>query len=83
MKNKGHHGKIWEGQLDSATVLRVIWEDGPPLHDGEKWKWKSFSHVQLFAIAFPFSRGSSQPRDQTQVSCIARGFFNSWVTREA
>ena len=22
-------------------------------------------------IAFPFSRGSSQPRDQTQVSCIA------------
>ena len=21
-------------------------------------------------VAFPFSRGSSQPRDQTQVSCI-------------
>ena len=33
--------------------------------------------------AFPFSRGSSQPRDQTQVSCIAGGFFTSWVTREA
>ena len=28
-------------------------------------------------IAFPFSRGSSQPRDQTQVSCIAGGFFTS------
>ena len=26
-------------------------------------------------IAFPFSRGSSQPRDQTQVSLIAGGFF--------
>ena len=26
-------------------------------------------------VAFPFSRGSSQPRDQTQVSCIAGGFF--------
>ena len=25
-------------------------------------------------VAFPFSRGSSQPRDQTQVSCIADGF---------
>ena len=25
--------------------------------------------------AFPFSRGSSQPRHQTQVSCIAGGFF--------
>jgi len=26
-------------------------------------------------IAIPFSRGSYQPRDQTQVSCIAGGFF--------
>ena len=26
-------------------------------------------------VAIPFSRGSSQPRDQTQVSCIADGFF--------
>ena len=33
-------------------------------------------------IAFPFSRGSSQPRDQTQVSRIAGGFFTSWATRE-
>ena len=28
-------------------------------------------------VAFPFSRGSSQPRDQTQVSCIAGRFFTS------
>ena len=34
-------------------------------------------------VAFPFSRGSSQPRDQTQVSCIARRFPTSWTTREA
>ena len=27
--------------------------------------------------AVPFSRGSSQPRDQTQVSRIAGGFFTS------
>ena len=26
-------------------------------------------------VAFPFSRGSSKPRDQTQVSHIAGGFF--------
>ena len=44
--------------------------------------WKSLSCVQLFVtpwtvqarilewVAFPFSRGSSQPRDRTQVSCI-------------
>ena len=32
-------------------------------------------------VAFPSSRGSSQPRDRTQVSCIAGGFFPSWATR--
>ena len=34
-------------------------------------------------VAFPFSRGSSQPRDRTQVCCIAGRFFTSWATREA
>ena len=34
-------------------------------------------------VAFPFSRGSSQPRNRTQVSHIAGGFFTSWATREA
>ena len=34
-------------------------------------------------VAMPSSRGSSQPRDQTQISCIAGGFFTVWATREA
>ena len=34
-------------------------------------------------VAIPFSRGSSQPRDQTQVSRIAGRFFTVWATREA
>ena len=34
-------------------------------------------------VAFPFSRGSSQPRGWTQVSHITGGFFISWTTREA
>ena len=33
--------------------------------------------------AIPFSRGSSQPRNQTQVSCIAGRFFTIWATKEA
>ena len=37
----------------------------------------------LECTAFPFSRGSSQPRNWTRVSCIAGGFFTSWATREA
>ena len=34
-------------------------------------------------IAFPFSKGPSQPRDRTQVSHIAGKFFTSWTIREA
>ena len=39
----------------------------------EYWEWVDVS----------FSRGSSQPRDRTQLSCNAGGFFTSWTTREA
>ena len=34
-------------------------------------------------VAIPFSRRSSQPRDQTWVSYIAGKFFTVWATREA
>jgi len=34
-------------------------------------------------VTISFSRGSSQPRDWTQVSCIAGRFFTIWATREA
>ena len=34
-------------------------------------------------VVFPFSRGSSQPRDRSQVSHNAGRFFTSWTTREA
>ena len=58
-----------------------------------KWsevKWKLLSCVWLLilqvrileGVAFPFSRGSSQPRDQTQVFHIAGTFFTSWATRD-
>ena len=34
-------------------------------------------------LAFPFSSGSSRPRDRTQVSHSAGRFFNNWAIREA
>ena len=48
----------------------------------------SFVHRILQArilewVAIPFSRGSSQPRGQTPVSCIAGRFFTILATREA
>ena len=37
----------------------------------------------LKLVAMPSSRGSSQPRNQTQISCIAGRFFTIWVITEA
>ena len=34
-------------------------------------------------VAIPFSGRSSQPRNQTRVSCVSGGFFTSRATREA
>ena len=34
-------------------------------------------------VVMPSSRGSSQPRDRTYVSCIAGWCFTVWATREA
>ena len=61
-----------------------------------EWKWRSLYstlcdctvHGILQArllkwVAFAVSRGSSQPRDWTQVSRIAGRFFTNWATREA
>ena len=33
-------------------------------------------------VAYPFSSGSSWPRNRTRVSCIAGGFFTNWAIRE-
>ena len=37
----------------------------------------------LELAAIPFSRGSSQPRDQIWVSCITGRLFTIWATRKA
>ena len=37
----------------------------------------------LECVVISFSRGSSQPRDRTQVSCNAGRRFTIWAAREA
>ena len=37
----------------------------------------------LDRIAYPFSRGSSWPRNWTRVSCTESRFFTRWATRES
>ena len=45
-------------------------------------KWVVCSRY-LEWVSYPFSSGSSRPRNQTRISYIAGGFFTSWATREA
>ena len=48
---------------------------GSPVH-------RIFQARILEWVVIPFSRGSSLPRDQTWVSCIAHKFFTIWATRK-
>ena len=57
-----------------------------PTSTGSSKKQESSKKVKgesEVAVAIPFSRGSSQTRNQTQVPCIAGRFFTIWATREA
>ena len=54
----------------------------PTLWDTMDYSWNSPVRI-LEWVAVPFSRGSSQPRDQIQVSYTAGRFFTSSATREA
>ena len=56
--------------------------DSVPTH-GLYSPWNSPEQNTGVGTAFPFSRGSSQSRDPTQVSCIAGRFFTVGTTREA
>ena len=69
--------------VDSLSLLQGIFptpggNPGLPLC---RWILYQLSHQGspriLEWVVYPFSRGSSQPGDLTQVSCIAGGFFIS------
>ena len=68
----------WEKKRKWNRRISKNWYWSCPL-----WMWLILQDRILEWIAFPFSRGSSQPRDQTQISHTAGRFFTSWATREA
>ena len=71
-------------QLFSESEKKVkVTQSCPTLFDRMDFVHGTLQARILEWAAFPFSRGSSQPRDQAQVSCIAGRFFTSWATREA
>ena len=70
--------------INSCAVLCLVAQSCPPLCDpvdssppGSSVRW-IFQMIVLEWLAISSSWGSSQPRDQTRVSCVSRiagGFF--------
>ena len=54
----------------------ILWADSLPAEPPGKPR-------NTGVVAYPFSSGSSWPRNQTGVSCIAGRFFTNWAIREA
>ena len=83
----------WKESYDqpqfSSVQFSLVAQSCPTLCDPVDCSLPGFSvHGILQArilewVTIFFSRGSSQPRDWTQVSRIAGRFFTSWRTREA
>ena len=67
---------IW---LSRKVKVKVV-QSCPTLYEPHRLVLGILQARILEWVAFLFSRGSSQPRDQTQVSHIADGFFTSWAT---
>ena len=78
----------WNFNL-SCAVLCLVAQLWPTLWDPMDCSQPSSSvhgvlqAIMLEWVAMPSSRESSQPRDWTEVSCIAGGVVTIWATRES
>ena len=75
--------------VDSLSLLQGIFptQGSNPGLPHRRWILYQRNHQGspriLEWVAYPFSNGSSWPRNRTRVSCIAGGFFTNWTIREA
>ena len=71
----------WDMKVTS--VIQCVWLFVPRGLQPSRLLWHGISLARILEwVTISFSRGSSWPRDWTQVSCIASRWF-TWATREA
>ena len=79
--------KVVQSQIEVFLKWKVkvkVSQSSPTLCDPMDYTVHGILQARILEwVAFPFSRGSSQPKDQTQVFLIAGGFFTNWAIREA
>ena len=64
--------------IDMKKMKVKVTQSCPTLWDPMDYTVHGIFQARILEwVAIPFSRGSSQPRVQTQVSYIAGGFFTS------
>ena len=87
-KTWAHHRQL--NSLIIETFLMRLWSESRSVVSDCLWPFVTYRVCGILQarilewVAYPFSRGSFQSRDQTQVSHIASEFFASWaVIREA
>ena len=75
---------IFSGLTHYSKVRAKVAQSYPTLCDLMDYTVHGILQARILEwVAFPFSRGSSQPWDWTQVSLIAGRFFTSWATMES
>ena len=76
--------EAWENDLRGAKLLSCVWLFATPWTVAFQAPLSmGILQVRILEwVAMPFSRGSSQPKDQTQISHIAGRFFPVWTIRE-
>ena len=71
------------GQLNTQVKVKVV-QSCPTFCDSVDYTVHGILQARILeSVAFPISKGSSQPRVLTQVTHIAGGFFTIWATRGA
>ena len=81
--------KYWASLNLSLKVKVLVAQSCPTLCDPMDCSPPGSSVHEIFQarilewVTISFCRGSSQPRDRTQVSCTTGRFFTDWATREA
>ena len=90
LQSMGSQSQIWLSdwtELNWIILSDIFLRVGqlcPTLYDLMDYTVHGILRARILKwVALPFSRVSSEPRDQTQVSHIAGRFFTSWTIREA
>ena len=87
---KRRERKSWKGNIEGELLMLVLIRSimsnsyDPMDHNLPGSSLHGISQARTLEwVAISFSRGSSLPRDQTLISCLAGRFFTTWQVPEA